>query len=1148
MTPSARESGEAAHAGRLRVVQAARADALAVDLAAQFAAVRPGPLERCVVAVQGPGMGRWLRGFMATHTGAWGGVETPFLRGLLLGLAAPLAGDVAPRGREDLAELRFRVAAAALDALADPSHASHAALRGMVADAHGTIDHARLLAMSNTLAEAFDRAEVDRPEIVEAWARGTSARDPKWTARMVELEAWQRPIWHASARLWPTRAAWHALRTLVDSLEAGRVPDGVALPAFLSVFGVSSLPPFMVRALQAIARHVPVTLHLLSPSATFIAERVDRRRLLWAAAERGLDEATLREAQAMPAGHPLLECMGRLAAESQRVLLDAGLDLEQADAPTTPQAGDVTLLRCLQQGMLDDAPPQPTGPVANDRSVRVHAVATPRRAAEVVHDALLEAFTDMPDLLPEQVAILTPDLAGLGHTIESVFAERGTLPLTASDPSVARPSSLVVALRGALAAAMDGLPLEALLDVLGQACVQSALGLDEREAETCLRRLREAGARRFADADQRAQVLGRDGVADDRLHTVQWAVDRVVLGTALGMPVDDEASRAGAAGQADGPVDPMVLSSASAGSAGLAALHGVVACVERLAALAHALRTPRPLHAWCEEFGGVADALLPGAQHEAFGAERVRIDRAIESLVQAATAGGFMAEVDGAVARDLLLEAVADVREGTHFASGGITLARLSPMRSIPFRVLVLAGLDSGVFPRAAPSTGIDLMAALPRAGDRSPRLEDQQLFLECVHAARDRLVIVHRGIEPRTGKARPPSPALDQLLEACAAHLGKPLATVRVELSRRHVLRADQPEAWVGAVEPGFDAQARLGAQAAARGRIEPVVRPFLPPGLVPPQPPASLQAWQRMIRNPGEAFLERLGIRVPEPERALAESDELVQPDHLEAWLLKRSCIHAVLRGTSPDAWERWARLEGRLPHGERGRRIARGFIEEALRVRAAVDVAVQANGWGPSDWRTEPRDGRLVVHGMAYAVPAEVVQGTSAWVIRRGRSGRGEAYQRWIDHLMWSAAVPDGSLVLVSDAMKATIKQPFDAAHALRRLERLHDIATAGAAHPLPIHPDVLAKWNPDKQARATSVASALRSDFKGTTGLLQEAGNALAHRDETWDDEGPLVQVHPDRAPVHMSLDALAAEIVQAMTEDGWLKPAKQEGDA
>ena len=244
------------------MVQAACADALAVDLAEQFDAIRPGPFDRCVVAVQGPGMGRWLRAFMATRAGAWGGVETPFLRGLLLGLAAPLAGGMAPRGREDVAELRFRVASALHQALGDAGHPSHAALRGTLVDAEGAIDHARLLSMALTLAEAFDRAEVDRPDLVQAWERGASARESSWSPRLVELEAWQRPIWNAAARDWPTRAAWKALHTLVQTLERGRVPDGVALPAFLSVFGVSSLPPFMVKALQAIARHVPVTLQI----------------------------------------------------------------------------------------------------------------------------------------------------------------------------------------------------------------------------------------------------------------------------------------------------------------------------------------------------------------------------------------------------------------------------------------------------------------------------------------------------------------------------------------------------------------------------------------------------------------------------------------------------------------------------------------------------------------------------------------------------------------------------------------------------------------------------------------------------------------------------------------------------------------------
>ncbi|MFM7806966.1 MAG: hypothetical protein ACKPEA_03435, partial [Planctomycetota bacterium] len=139
-----------------------------------------------------------------------------------------------------------------------------------------------------------------------------------------------------------------------------------------------------------------------------------------------------------------------------------------------------------------------------------------------------------------------------------------------------------------------------------------------------------------------------------------------------------------------------------------------------------------------------------------------------------------------------------------------------------------------------------------------------------------------------------------------------------------------------------------------------------------------------------------------------------------------------------------------------------------------------------------------------------------------------------------LVGNAVVPGGPFLLVNGTGSASLRDAIDPALALRRLVRLHDIATAGSSHPLPIDPDVIGKWKPDPEDRAQSVQKVLHSGFDDRPGLMQQPVAALAHRDETWDDRGPAVQVHPDRAPVHVSLDALAAEIVDAMVQDGWLK--------
>ena len=59
------------------------------------------------------------------------------------------------------------------------------------------------------------------------------------------------------------------------------------------------------------------------------------------------------------------------------------------------------------------------------------------------------------------------------------------------------------------------------------------------------------------------------------------------------------------------------------------------------------------------------------------------------------------------------------------------------PMRSIPFKMVCLLGMNDGVYPRAVPPLGFDLMAEAPRRGDRSRREDDRYLFLEALLAAR---------------------------------------------------------------------------------------------------------------------------------------------------------------------------------------------------------------------------------------------------------------------------------------------------------------------------------------------------------------------------------------------------------------------------
>ena len=102
------------------------------------------------------------------------------------------------------------------------------------------------------------------------------------------------------------------------------------------------------------------------------------------------------------------------------------------------------------------------------------------------------------------------------------------------------------------------------------------------------------------------------------------------------------------------------------------------------------------------------------------------------------------------------------------FFGGGVQFATLMPMRSIPFQVVCLLGMNDGDYPRSQTPRDFDLMgqAELWRAGDRSRREDDRYLFLEALLSARQRLYISWQGQRATDHQDQPPSVLVAQLMD----------------------------------------------------------------------------------------------------------------------------------------------------------------------------------------------------------------------------------------------------------------------------------------------------------------------------------------------------------------------------------------------
>ena len=85
--------------------------------------------------------------------------------------------------------------------------------------------------------------------------------------------------------------------------------------------------------------------------------------------------------------------------------------------------------------------------------------------------------------------------------------------------------------------------------------------------------------------------------------------------------------------------------------------------------------------------------------------------------------------------RALMGERLAGRPTRANFRTGTLTVCTMTPMRSVPHRVVCLLGMDDGVFPRAGAVDGDDLLARDPLTGERDLRSEDRQLMLDAMMA-----------------------------------------------------------------------------------------------------------------------------------------------------------------------------------------------------------------------------------------------------------------------------------------------------------------------------------------------------------------------------------------------------------------------------
>jgi exodeoxyribonuclease V gamma subunit len=452
--------------------------------------------------------------------------------------------------------------------------------------------------------------------------------------------------------------------------------------------------------------------------------------------------------------HPLVSTWLQGSREAQLVLGTFGIQpsftVQSEVVPTR------TRLQHLQHCVVHE-PHVPAQPVSEtDFSLQIHRTHELSRQVEILHDALLHAFDELPNLEPHEIVILCADMATSAPILQSIFGREVqvvdkngvsrtvTIPLVVADRGLREVSEGARLLSAVLEAMGSRASRTSVMNVLAVDAVLSNLSLTREVFDIWNQLLDRTGMKWGLDASHRAQqgLVAAAGETYTWLSTVQQSL--------LGVLLPDAKPVAELGGVI--PLDDLDTADVDAVAALSYLLSLLMECEVNT-------RVQRSVSEWCslleellvELCGMNSDALV----------EPLEVLRSLRASSQLIGSGSTTAVPFDEFA-SIVVERVEATPGRQPLRTGAVTATSFVPLRSVPFRVVCILGYDDAVV-SVKEIEGDDLTGRQRFIGTSDSRIDTRRTFLDAMLAASDRFIVTCIG---KSIKNNAPVPFITPLAE----------------------------------------------------------------------------------------------------------------------------------------------------------------------------------------------------------------------------------------------------------------------------------------------------------------------------------------------------------------------------------------------
>ena len=596
------------------------------------------------------------------------------------------------------------------------------------------------IALAENVADLFDQYQMYRHKLIDEWNKKNAAH--------LDSNDWQEYIW---VKLKSKKEnGFQDKSTIINAIiNALKEDHNVQLIKkkipVLYFFGIAVITPFYLKLFNYLSQFIDIQFYLLNPAPTSY--------WLEDLSEKQIAKISLRNKNAPSSlnyinqGNTLLINWGNIVKESFALLFEEEQYINQYDDSLSVEPNEPnTLLEKIKHDIFYNAVDdrnQLSAMDVNDGSVTINACFTPVREVEVLYNYLVELIDKRTEKLSARdIVVMVSDIDAYAPFIRAVFDNapiNARFPYNIADESISSGNNFFSALELLLNVDENSFKAEEIMELLESAYIRDRFGIDDIDF---IRETVKAAGIKF----------GWKGDVKDETRLVSWeyGLQRMMLGICIsGEPIYDNGNEVLL------PLD----NREGTDTVHLIRFWNFIQVLKSNISKRHQKRT---VTGWSEYLCNLVESMVfESKEHEDEDYHQfIKYTEQLSLLTDLEDV-----EINFEVFRHSFLNILNVNKRAQAFSGKGITFCSLIPMRSIPFKVVAMLGMDFDKFPRRESPISFSKIEEKRERGDRKIKDNDKHLFLENILSAQKYLYISYIGRSAKDASFIPPSSVIDELI-----------------------------------------------------------------------------------------------------------------------------------------------------------------------------------------------------------------------------------------------------------------------------------------------------------------------------------------------------------------------------------------------